>query len=115
LPTICRFEAALPRTAVKAALRMRLPRTITLSARKTLTALPHWPDPPALFITPSMRLSTIRVPSARCAKPGCRHWGSANRVAENLQPPRIDRENGGIAAADGVGVHFALNRLERNA
>ena len=64
LPTICKLEAVLPRTAEKAALRIRLPRTMTLSARNTLMALPYWPEPPDLFMTPSMRLSTTIVPSS---------------------------------------------------
>jgi hypothetical protein len=41
--------------------------------------------------------------------------GSANRVAGNLQPARIDGENRRITAADAVGADFALDRLERNA
>ena len=64
LPTICRFDAVLPRTAEKAALRMRLPRTMTLPARKILTAVPYWPEPPARAVTSSMRLSMTSVPSS---------------------------------------------------
>jgi hypothetical protein len=41
--------------------------------------------------------------------------GSANRIAGNLQPARIDRENGGIAAIDRVGCDFAIDGLKRNA
>ena len=41
--------------------------------------------------------------------------GSADGVAGNLQPARIDRENGGVAAVDRVGRDFALDHLERHA
>ena len=59
------LDAALPRIAEKAALRMWLPRTITLPARKTLMALPFCPLPPERAAVSSMRLSAIRPPSAR--------------------------------------------------
>ena len=64
LPAIWKLEAALPRTAVNAQLRMRLPRTVTLAARNTLTALPYWPEPPERFSIASMRLSVTMVPSS---------------------------------------------------
>ena len=64
LPSIWMLEAALPRTAENAQLRMRLPRTITLPARNTLTALPYWPEPPERLSIASMRLSTTMVPSS---------------------------------------------------
>jgi hypothetical protein len=64
LPTICRLEAALPRTAENAAPAMRLPRTMTLPARNTLMALPFWPEPPARAPVSSMRLSVTSVPSS---------------------------------------------------
>src|SRR6266702_4361729 len=43
---------------------MRLPRTITLPARKALMALPYWPEPPGPALMSSMRLSATSVPSS---------------------------------------------------
>jgi hypothetical protein len=63
-PRIWRFDAALPRTAEKAAPLIGLPRTIMLPARKTVMALPFWPAPPARAAVSSIRLSMISVPSS---------------------------------------------------
>ena len=80
--------------------------------------MPYWPDPPALFVDAfDAVVDDQRAVVARRAAPNqdAAIAGAANRVAGNRQPARIDREDGGIAAADGVAVHFALDRLERNA
>ena len=54
----------MPRTAEKAQLSMRLPRTITFPARNTLIAFPYCPEPPERFPMFSSRLSMMRVPSS---------------------------------------------------
>src|SRR5207247_1013582 len=46
---------------------MRLPRTITLPARKALMALPYCPEPPGPALMSSMRLSRTSVPSSPTA------------------------------------------------
>ena len=94
LPSIWMLEAALPRTAEKAQLLMRLPRTITLPARNTLMALPYWPEPPARLSIASMRLSMTMVPSS----PACERqtWmpllpASKMRVARDQEAAAVER------------------------
>src|SRR5437764_8687601 len=67
LPVIWMLEAELPRTAEYSQFLMRLPRTITLPARKALMALPYWPEPPGPALMSSMRLSATSVPSSPIA------------------------------------------------
>jgi hypothetical protein len=66
---------------------------------------------------PSMRLSTLRAVVARCRAPdqNAAVAGAVYRVGRDPQAARIDRENGGVAAADGVAAHVALDRLECDA
>ncbi len=92
LLVIWMLEAALPRTAEKAARLMRLPRTVTLPARNTLMALPYWPEPPGVAIS-SMRLSMTSVPSSPFAErdQDAVIAGAAHGVALDHEPTRIER------------------------
>ena len=95
------FEAALPRTAEKAALRMRLPRTVTLCARNTLMALPFCPEPPFCAAVSSMRLSSTCVPSS----PACERqtWmpllPALRMVLRAIVSPRASTEKIAVARA----------------
>src|SRR3972149_5095390 len=86
--------AALARTAEKTHARMRLLRTITLPARKTLMALPYGPPPDQNAVVA----------------------GAPHAVAADPQSARIKRDHGRVRRADhGVAAHLAFDRVERNA
>src|SRR3989337_1776357 len=106
------LDAALPRIAENAAVRIWLPRTITSAARNTLMALPFSPEPPARAAVSSIRLSAIRLPSRRL--PLCQ-----TRMPP-LPEPRlmlaaIDTEQRIVGGAgDGVARHFAVALFQRD-
>ena len=107
LPSIWMLEAELPRTAVKAQLLMRLPRTMTLPARNTLMALPYWPEPPARLSIASMRLSTTMVPSSPAAER--QTWMPllpASKIVLRAisRPRRVERMDRGIGDVGRAGV-----------
>src|SRR5262245_21244537 len=103
------LEAVLPRTAENAQLRMRLPRTITLAARNTLTALPYWPEPPARLSMFSMRLSTTMMPSS----PFCERQTWMPLLPAPLTDVARDHEPAGIEGMDGD-IDGACNRVGGN-
>src|SRR5271170_4812548 len=118
LPTICRFDAALPRTAENAALRMRLPRTMTLSARKMLMALPHSPEPPDLFANIFDAVvddERAVVAGRRAPNQNAAVAGAVYGVGIDAKSTRVDRKNGDIAGGDRIACYFASDRLKRNA